>query len=100
MYFSPDQGHQIRATYSVAGWDDHEQRVERIRNYRDEPIEVEIRLNFHGHVIFTSDLDPKLHDYRSPQFIARIGAGKHEDLAYQVTYKQGINRKQDKVTLE
>ncbi len=100
IYFSPTEGHQIRPSYTVAGWDDNERWVERIRNYPDEPIEVEIRLNFFGHVIFTTDLDPKLHDYRSPQFIARIGAGEHEDLAYEVTYKQGINRKQDKVTLK
>ncbi len=100
VFYSPDEGHRIQVNDSVAGWDDHQQWVERIRNYRDEPIEVEIRVNFFGHVIFTSDLDPKLHDYRSPQFVARIGAGKHEDLAYEVTYKQGISRKQDNVTLK
>ncbi len=100
VYFSPAQGHRIRPNYSVAGWDDHERWVERIRNYRDKPIEVEIRRTFHGHVIFASDLDPKLHDYRSPQFAARIAPGRPEDLAYEVTFRQGINKKQDNVTLK
>ncbi len=99
-YFSPTKGHKIRNNYPVGGWDDHEQRVERIRNYRDKPIEVEIRLSFHGHVVFTSELDPKLHDYRSPQFSAQIKPAERKDLGYEVTYHQGINRKQDDVTLK
>ncbi len=51
-------------------------------------------------MIFTSELDPVLHDYQSPQFTAAIPAGKTSDLAYTVTYKQGINQKQNNVTLE
>ena len=74
--------------------------VERIRNYRDKPIDVEIRLTFHGHVIFTSELDPILHDYQSPQFSAVVPAGQTNDLVYEVTIKQGINAKQNDVTLE
>jgi len=100
IYFSPGQGHRIEPNYSVAGWDDHEQWVERIRNYRDKPIQVEIRRSYAGHVIFTSDLGPTLYDYRSPQFTARIAAAKERDLSYDVTFKQGINKKQDNVTLK
>ncbi len=99
-YFSREQGPQIRQTYPVAGWDDHERWVERIRNYRDQPIDVEIRLTLHGHVIFTSELSPKLHDYHSPQFTARIEPAKPRDLGYEVTYRQGINHDQDNVTLK
>ncbi|MCH8824621.1 MAG: DUF4139 domain-containing protein [Planctomycetes bacterium] len=99
-YFSPTQGQKIRNNYPVGGWDEHEQRVERIRNYRDKAIEVEIRLSFQGHVVFTSELDPKLHDYRSPQFSAQIKSAESKDLEYEITYHQGINRKQDNVTLE
>ncbi len=100
IYFSPGQGHRIEPNYSVAGWDDHEQWAERIRNYRDTPIQVEIRRSYGGHVIFTSDLGPTLYDYRSPQFTARIAASKERDLSYDVTFKQGINKKQDNVTLK
>ena len=100
IYFSPGKGHRIEPTYSVAGWDDHEQWVERIRNYRDKPIQVQIRRSYRGHVIFASDLAPTLYDYRSPQFTARIASSQKRDLSYEVTFKQGINKKQDNVTLE
>ena len=99
-YFSPTKGNQIREDFPIAGWDDHEQRVERIRNYRDKPIDVELRLTFPGHAIFASDLDPILHDYRSPQVSSRIEAGQQADLSYEITYRQGINHKQENVTLE
>jgi hypothetical protein len=99
-YFSPTQGHRIDPNYSVAGWDAHHQWIERIRNYTDKPIDVEIRLSFGGHIIFTSELDPILHDYRSPQFNAVIEPAQKKDLAYEVTSKQGINKKQDNVTLK
>ncbi len=74
--------------------------MERIRNYRDKPIQVEIRRSYGGHVIFASDLGPTLYDYRSPQFTARIAASQKRDLPYDLTFKQGINKKQDNVTLE
>ncbi|MHC4652260.1 MAG: hypothetical protein ACYTES_15570, partial [Planctomycetota bacterium] len=100
LYFSPTKGHRIEPNYSVAGWDDNETWVERIRNYRDKPIQVEIRRSYGGHVIFASDLGTTLYDYRSPQFTARIAAAEERDLSYDLTVKQGINKKQDNVTLE
>jgi len=49
---------------------------------------------------FASDLGPTLYDYRSPQFTARIPGSQKRDLSYDLTFKQGINKKQDNVTLE
>jgi hypothetical protein len=98
-YFSREQGRQIRKEYPVAGWDRHDTWVERIRNYRDEPIDVEIRLAFDGHVIFTSDLDPTLHDYRSPQIAARVDASSTRDLEYAVTVRNGYRAKQNAVEI-
>jgi len=99
-YFSPEQGDRILPNYSVAGWDNHDKWIERIRNYRDKPIDVEIRRSFHGHVEFISELDAKLHDYRTPQFAASIDAMTTRQLPYQVTSHRGINKKQDNVTLK
>jgi hypothetical protein len=99
-HYSPGQGHRIQIDDTVAGWDDRQVWVERIRNYRDEPIEVEIRRTFPGHVLFRSRLDPVLHDYRSPQFTARIDAGAREDLRYEIVVRRGYNEKQSNVTLE
>ncbi len=100
MLYSPQEGHRIEIEDSVVGWDDHQVWVERIRNYRDKPIDVEIRRIFSGHAVFRSSLDPKLHDYRTPQFNARIDAGQKRELAYELVIHQGHNKKQDNVTLK
>ena len=99
-FYSPTQGHRILPDYSIVGWNDHDRWVERIRNYRDEAIDVEIRRTWHGHVVFTSALAPKLHDFQTPQVSATVPASTTRDLAYTVTTKQGFNQKQNSVTLE
>ncbi len=99
LFHSLTKGHRIEIRDTVVGWDENQTWVERIRNYRAKPIDVEIRRTFGGHVLFRSQLDPKLYDYRTPQLAARIEPGQKKELAYQLTYKQGHNKKQDKVTL-
>jgi len=99
VHFSPTKGHRIAVNDTVDGWDDHQQWVERIRNYRAKPIDVEIRRRFDGHVMFRSGLNPTLYDYRTPQFTARVDPGQKRELAYRVTSRQGYDKKQDKVTL-
>ncbi len=100
VYFSPQHGHRIEIRDTVAGWDDHQLWLERIRNYRAKPIEVEIRRSFDGHVILRSDLSPTLYDYRSPQIAADIEPGQKVELAYELVYRRGHSKKQDNVTLE
>jgi hypothetical protein len=100
VYYSPDRGHRIQIDDRIAGWDDHQRWTERIRNYRDRAIEVEIRRSFPGHVIFKSGLDPTLHDFRTPQLVAGVPAGQRRDLEYELVFRQGYNKKQDNVTLD
>jgi hypothetical protein len=100
VYYNPDEGHRIEIHDTVAGWNDHQLWTDRIRNYRGEAINVEIRRSFPGHVIFKSDLDPKLHDFRTPQFSAKVAAGDRRDLEYELVFRQGYNKKQDNVTLK
>jgi hypothetical protein len=85
---------------AVAGWDDHEVFAQRIRNYTSKPIEVEFRRALAGHVVFRSQLQPKLHDYQTVEVTAQVPAGKKSDLTFEVIRKQGTNAKQDNVTLE
>jgi hypothetical protein len=49
-------GAQVDANSTVAGWDDHEIYIQRVRNYTAEPIELEVRRAFDGHVVFQSGL--------------------------------------------
>jgi hypothetical protein len=85
---------------SVVGWDDHAVYTQRIRNYTSREIDVEIRRSFDGHVTFRSQLEPKLHDYRTVEFSTRVAAGGRADLLFEVVQRQGYNAKQNNVTLE
>jgi hypothetical protein len=85
---------------SVVGWDDHEVYSQRIRNYTRKEIEVEVRRSFPGHVIFRSQLEPKLHDHQTVEFLARVAAGKRADLLFEIVRKQGTSAKQNYVMLD
>ncbi|MCP3903997.1 MAG: hypothetical protein GY715_10220 [Planctomycetes bacterium] len=98
-YFSPDQGHVVQQNFPVAGWHDNEQWIERFRNDRDQPIEIEVRRSFDGHVTVDTDDDATKHDYRTVQFTTTVGANGAGALDYEITYRQGISRKQEKVEL-
>jgi hypothetical protein len=93
-------GVQIDVNSTVAGWDDHEVYSQRIRNYTPKAVEVEVRRSFPGHVVFRSQLNPKMHDYQTPEFTATVDAGKKADLLFEILRHQGHNAKQDNVTLE
>ena len=85
---------------TVAGWDDHIIFDQRIRNYTSKPIDVEIRRTYPGHVVFRSQLEPKLFDFQTAQFQKRVPAGEKADLLYELVQHKGYNEKQHNVTLE
>jgi hypothetical protein len=85
---------------SVVGWDDHNVFRQRIRNYTDKAIDVEIRRSFDGHVVFRSQIAPKMHDYQTVEFGAHVAAGAKQDLLYEILQHQGHNAKQTNVTIE
>ena len=85
---------------SVAGWDEHTVFDQRIRNYTNKPIDVEVRRMYPGHVVFRSVLEPTLHDFQTVQFQKRVPAGEKADLMYELVERKGYNQKQHNVTLE
>ena len=99
VHYSPREGHKIRTDDDVIGWEDHDRWIDRIRNYRGESIEVEIRRRFDGHAAFHSDLDPTRYDFRTVQFSASVAAGQRVDLPYRIVTHQGSLSKQSSVTL-
>ncbi len=95
-----DPGLQVDPNQSVVGWDDHSIFTQRIRNYSPHPIAVEIRRTFPGHIVFRSNLNPKLHDFQTAQFTSTVEAGKRADLLFELIQHQGRSAKQNNVTLE
>jgi hypothetical protein len=95
-----DDALKLRPNLTVAGWNDHELYTQRIRNYTSKPIDLEIRRPFDGHVTFRSQLEPKLHDYRTVQFGKTVAAGKRVDLMFEIIRRQGHNATQNNITLE
>ena len=91
---------QIDARSRVAGWDDHEVFVQRIRNTGSKEIDVEVRRVFPGHVIFCSGLQPKLHDFQTVQYVTQVEPGRKTDLLYEIVRHQGRNAKQSRVAFE
>ena len=85
---------------SVVGWNDHELYTQRIRNYTNKAVDLEIRRPWDGHVNFRSSLNPKLHDYRTVEFNATVPPGERADLLFEILRRQGHNATQNNVTLE
>jgi hypothetical protein len=100
VYRRVDDGRlKIEVNSSVNGWDEHTVYNQRIRNYTEKPIEVEVRRSFDGHVVFRSSLGAKNHDYRTVQFTKAIAAGESVDLLYEILQHMGRNAKQNNVTI-
>lgn len=101
VFHRVDDGNvRIDVRSSVAGWDEHAVYAQRVRNYSPKPISLEIRRTFGGHVVFTSGLAAKLHDYQTVQFSTDVVPAKKVDLLYEITTSQGRNAKQNNVTLQ
>ena len=97
--YSPDKGDRIDPSYAMSGWNDRARRVERIRNYRGEPVTVAFRYGLDGDVTFRSGLKPTLFDFRTPEFGGEVKAGATLDLPFEVVVKQGTNAKEQHVEL-
>lgn len=85
---------------SVAGWDDRVLFAQRIRNYTNKPIDVEIRRQFGGHAIFRSELAAKNHDFQTVEYAAAVKPGDKAELKYELVTHQGRNSTQTNVAVE
>ena len=94
-------GVRIDVRSTVAGWDEHSIYTQRIRNYTDAGIEVEVRRAWPGQVRFRSMLpEAKLHDFQTVQFTTTLEAGLKQDNRFEVVTSQGRNHKKNNVVLE
>jgi hypothetical protein len=95
-----DGAGRIEVNSSVAGFDSHELYTQRIRNYTDKPIDVEIRRTIAGDITFRSGLNPVLHDYQTVELKTSVDAARKADLLYEVVQHQAHNAKQNHLVLE
>jgi hypothetical protein len=95
-----EPGVRIEINSEVAGWDEHQVASQRIRNYSGKPIDVEIRREYAGDVVFRSQLGAKLHDYRTVEFSTTVAPAERVDLQHEVIQRQGYNQKQERVELQ
>ena len=100
VYKEFGDGSKLEINDVVVGWEDHVRYVERIRNYRAKPIEVELRRTFAGDAAFISRLEPTRYDYQTVQMTATCPAGKKTELPYHVRTRQGYLAKQQNVSIE
>ncbi|NUQ48945.1 MAG: hypothetical protein HUU27_03375, partial [Phycisphaerae bacterium] len=100
-YVRMDDGNlKVDLRASVAGWDEHVNWEQRIRNYRDGPIELEIRRPFEGDVVFRSALGARRHDYRTIEYRAVAAGGEKLVLGYETITRHGRNAQGNEVVLE
>ncbi len=77
---------KVEVNGNVVGWDQHGYFAQRIRNYRDKPIKVEVRRVLPGHTVFRSALDATKHDYQTVEFHASVAAGQNANLPCEVQH--------------
>ena len=95
-----EDGFKLELDSQVAGWDEHTVYRQKIRNYTRKPINVQIRREYAGDVVFRSRLNPTLHDFQTVQFETAIPAGGKAELDYEVIARLGYNQKQNRVELQ
>jgi hypothetical protein len=84
----------------VTGWDEKQQWIHTIRNYREKPIAFELRLMLPGDVEYTSEVQTALFDYRTTETKLSVGPRAKKDYPCTVLTHQGTNAKQQRIQLK
>jgi hypothetical protein len=85
---------------NVCGWDEKQQWIHTIRNYREKPIAFELRLMLAGDVEYTSEVQTVLFDYRTTETKLSVGARAKKEYPCTTLIHQGTNAKQQRVQLK
>jgi hypothetical protein len=91
---------QVDHKSRVSGWDEHGLYTNRISNFTDQPIHLEVRKTIAGDVDFLSQLKSKKHDFQTLDYSRVLAAGEKQDLLYEVLIRKGRNSKQNNLTLK
>jgi len=84
----------------VVGWDERQQWIHTIRNYREKPIAFELRLQIAGDVEYTSEVKTTLFDYRTTETKLTAAARSKKEYPCTVLIHHGSNAKQSRIKLK
>jgi len=84
----------------VDGWDERQEWIDTIRNYRTKAITFELRRQWVGDVEYESEVDTTLFDYRTIQAGFTVGARSKQQYPATVVRHQGVNSRQSRITLK
>ena len=90
-----EPGVQIEVNSTVVGWDDHTLYAQRVRNYTNKPIDVEVRRTLPAATSSSAARwRPRTSTTRRSSTRPRCKPGRRPDLLYEVLQHQGRNAKQ------
>ena len=84
----------------VDGWDETQEWLDTVRNYRTKPITFELRRIWEGDVDYYSDVKTALFDYRTTETTFTVGPRDKTDYPCTVTFHMGFNQKQNRINLK
>jgi hypothetical protein len=91
---------KVPQVWRVDGWDETQEWLDTVRNYRTKPITFELRRIWDGDVDYYSDVETTLFDYRTTDTKFTIEARDKMEYPCTVTLHMGFNKKQDRVNLK
>jgi len=83
----------------VTGWDEKSRFVDIVRNYRKQPIRLELRRVWAGHIDYTSEIDTKLFDYHTIETSFTVASRGKIPYPCTVVSHLGSHKKQERVRL-
>jgi len=83
----------------VCGWDEKQQWVHGIRNYREKPIVLELRLLLDGDVEYESEVKTTLFDYHTTDTKVSVESRSKKEYPCTVVIHQGTHSRQSRVRL-
>jgi hypothetical protein len=84
----------------VTGWDEHQNSIATVRNYRGKPLAIELRLQLAGDVELTPSRPTTSFDYQTVETKLTAESGNKAEFPFSVTIHHGKNAKQNRVKLQ
>jgi hypothetical protein len=101
LYRRIGDGHMIVDHNStVAGWNEHRNYIQHLRNFTEKPINVEIRRVIPGDAQVKSHLEIKKHDFQTVDIHTTLAVGDKQELEYEILTRKGRNAKQNQVIIK